>query len=170
MKQNTSLYANGREQEIQIAVGSIDQPHENEKASICASTGETIGTALESGNRTGLSLDNLDAILADDSADVSEILSCMRDLIGNLHRRLVALETISTRRSPPVKRMDWTEILCLTELRIEEHGGTIMQRELQRILSIGSRTTMTHLVRQLRNTGRYEIWRKGRNNIIEAIK
>jgi len=150
---------------------STDCLNRNSQVFMDPSIGGTISE--DSGPNKGLRLfpSNLDSFLEDESlGKTAEVLVLLADSIQNLHERLSTLEMNYYKRSLRTKRLDWTEITSLAELRIAEKGGKISQKELQKSLEIGSRTTMTHLVSLLRTTGRYMVWRKGRSNIIEAVE
>lgn len=61
------------------------------------------------------------------------------------------------------------ETISIVMLRVIEHGGRIYQQELQRVLGIRSRTTMSKLAHKLVETGKFRICRVGRRNIIEVV-
>jgi hypothetical protein len=152
-------------------INSTDCLHRSSQVSIDPSIRGTIREDSEPNRDPRLFPSNLDTILKDESlGKTTEVLVLLKDSIQNLNERLSNLEMNYSRRSPGPKRLDWTEITSLAELRIAEKGGKISQKELQKSLEIGSRTTMTYLVSFLKSTGRYMVWRKGRINIIEAIE
>ena len=79
-------------------------------------------------------------------------------------------EKEASRRIPPINQINWKERLELAEFRIAEHGGRIAQKDLRKKLGVRSRTTMTHLMNQLRSTVRYRVFKIGRCNYIEVIE
>lgn len=96
------------------------------------------------------------------SMSPEEITAAIRDIQDRLARIERELKT----RGIPASTGDLHD---LAVFRIVENGGRIRQRDLQRSLEIGSRTTMSRLVREMRDAGIVRVTRIGRNNYIELV-
>jgi len=135
------------------------------------SSEETIYSVRMARERLELFLSTLDALNKENiSPEVLTLLSVLADLVQVQNERLTALEEQNSKRLVSSRGMNWRDRLVLAEFRITENDGCMLQRDLQRILGIKSRTTMSYLVDLLTSSGQYRKHKKGRNNIIERVE
>jgi len=156
--------------EDKTCICSCDCLNINDEASIDKSIEGTVIEPAESKEGSRLFLDVLDAFQEDGlPPGLKKVLSAIIRYIQNLDARMTP-EKEASRRIPPINQINWKERLELAEFRIAEHGGRIAQKDLRKKLGVRSRTTMTHLMNQLRSTGRYRVFKIGRCNYIEVIE